>query len=389
MDTRHLAVEAGRLLATCHVAYSLAIEGNLTSAPIFPHRVSLEPPYRVYDPAQTFAPLGERLAEAASPQSWVTRRLILPVTEEADSRRIETFVAGLSGCQAVCLEFIAGHDDASFFLSASPDDSDFVAGAWLAQSPHSALVESSDPWHGFNREHLVLYDLYSPAPYQARLQTVMPWAHLLHLTLDTGSIVFLQLIFAPVRHAWQRNIAGMLTAERSLGQRSPHGSPTAAKNLDEPLFAAVLRVGATMPSLAGSLEAFTGTFSADGKPFAYRTIEDYLRVLSRQDVVGMLRERTTYTIGQLVSAGELAPLVQPPPRGIPGNGRLSFFEELPVPERLRSPGLFLGANTSRGVAIPRDSRWLVGAGTKRARKKHGAHPLVSLPRALRLRRGIA
>jgi hypothetical protein len=76
--------------------------------------------------------------------------------------------------------------------------------------------------------------------------------------------LFCQVVFTPARHPWQHNIAGILEAERSLGHRAPCGRTALAKNPSEPLFAASIRIGATNPALASSIEAFTGIYTSDG-----------------------------------------------------------------------------------------------------------------------------
>jgi len=88
----------------------------------------------------------------------------------------------------------------------------------------------------------------------------------------------------------------------------------------------VIRIGATIPALAASIEAFTGIFTADGQPFRYRTLDDYLRVVSLQDVVAMLRQRATHTAGQLLTSSELARFVHLPDRAAAGPVHLSFME---------------------------------------------------------------
>lgn len=66
----------------------------------------------------------------------------------------------------------------------------------------------------------------------------------------------------------------------------------------------------------------------------------------------MLRRRTTFTTGQLLTCSELKWFVHLPDRHAAGPVRLSFLEGLSVPDRLRASGIPLGVNTDRGVPVP-------------------------------------
>ena len=157
-------------------------------------------------------------------------------------------------------------------------------------------------------EALASREFYSPEPYHRVVRASQTfWRPFLRLaaSLQGQEFLFCQILFAPVRHPWQRNIAGISAMEKSLGSRAPLGRTASAKNLAEPLYAASIRIGSSKSDLAAGIEALGGIFTSEGRPFHCRTEEDYARVLSFEEIVGMLRQRTTHVPGQLFTSSEL------------------------------------------------------------------------------------
>jgi hypothetical protein len=372
MPDNHNAGALGRLLAMGQVAHSLSLEAGLTTGPIFRHPVALEPHYSAFDPLQTFQRTTDRcIATTQAAYEWTTRGLILPVTD-IDAELATRAVAGHIGCQGpVSLECWMREGRVKFYIGAQPTEMPFVIGNWLAAYPQSAVVDAPDPFQNLSAIS-VLYDVYSPEPYHRAIRSAQltPWRQFFHLctTLDQNDELFLQCVFAPTHCPWQRNMARNHDAERSLGHRAPLGCTITPKPLDEPLFAAVLRIGATTPKVARSIATFLGMYTAEGKPLRHRNINDFLAVLDPEDVLTMLRQRTTHTTGQLLTASELALFVHPPDRVAATIVHLDLISGLPVPDSLRGHGIPLGVNTTRGVPIPviqplhqhNKSCWMIG-----------------------------
>jgi len=356
MDAKRSAGEFGRLLAMGTVAHSLLVEAAVTKSPIFPYPVRLEPAFRSFDPGQTFeVPRQPRVAKAPLIKERIIRRVILPLSDDVDGKTAAAMLAGLAGLHVpMSFELIADHERASFYVSAPAHAISFLTATVLASYPNSAIVDTADPWLAISPTALMLSDLCVRAPYHRAIQaSISPWPQLLrqctHLRGD--EIVFGQILFAPVQEAWQQNMAGMLEAERSLGHRAPYGRTATPKNLAEPLFAAVIRLGTTATALAASIEALTGIFTVDGEPCAYRTLDDFLRVLSFADVLRMLRCRQTHTTGQLLTTSELARFVHFPNHVDDCPVALSVVQGLAVPAALRGPGIPLGLNFREQVPV--------------------------------------
>jgi hypothetical protein len=349
MDAKRIAGEFGRTLAMGTVAHSLQVEADVTKSHIYPYPVRMEPTFRPFDPGQTFEPAGQpSVAQAPRVEERITRRVILPLSDDVDWKTAEAMLAGLAGLHVpMSFELIAQHERASFYISAPAHAISFLTATALASYPESAIVHTTDPWLAINPTALVLYDLYVRTPYHRAIRaSVSPWPQLLQLCthLRGEEIVFCQILFAPVREAWQQNIAGMLEAERSLGHRAPQGRTATPKNLAEPLFAVAVRLGTTTTALAGSIEAITGIFTVDGEPFGYRTLDDFLRVLSFDEILRMLQQHATHTTGQLLTSSELARFVHLPDRVDDCPVELSVVQGLAVPLALRGPGAPLGQN---------------------------------------------
>src|SRR5262249_14506722 len=157
----------------------------------------------------------------------------------------------------------------------------------------------------------------SPRPYHCGIQATQssPWASLSSLAHEIGDhdMIAWQCLFTPVQHDWHTNITAMLAMERSLRARSPY-TTRSPKNSGEPLFASVIRIAATNASFTRGIAAYIGTFTADGIPFHWRTLDDYQRVLTPAQIAGMLATRTTHTTGQLFTLSELALFVHLPDR---------------------------------------------------------------------------
>lgn len=379
MESRYLAEEFGQRLADGAVAHVLSREANLTSGPIMPFPVGLEPPFARVDPLQTYTATASRSATASTAATgWKFRRFFLPRVSAVDWRRAETLVSALAGVRSpMSFEVVVHGQHASLYVGAPQEQLAFVASTWLAVYPDAVLVDATDPLATLASGELVLFDWYTGAPYHRAIrasQAVSAWASFFALctSLTPTDVAFCQIVFQATMHAWQENIAAIVAAEHSLRHRTPHGCSVSVKNLADPLYAASIRMGTTRSSLASSMRSLTGLLTVDGHCFRARTIDEYLRVVSVDQVLAMVRERTTHTVGQLLTSAELSLLVHLPDLGARGPVQLDLIEGLPVPPSLRAPGLALGVNTTRGVPVPvyqpldqtNRSAWYLGSSRK-------------------------
>lgn len=408
MDHKRIAAEFGERLAQGMTAHSLALEAARTCGSIQPCAVNLEPAFHLYDPGQTFVPVIpisnakivpqhiHAAADVVAATAWAVRQMLVPSADSVDWAQAEAVIARLAGCPSpVSFELHATNSSAAIYLSAPAEYINFAVDAWTAGYPEIAIIECADPARQIKVDGLVLYDLYSPAPYHRSIKTrpaVLPWRSFLQLasSLSDGEVLFAQVLFQPVQAPWQQNIAGILEAERALGSRAPLGRTPAslAKDLTESMFAVAVRVGSTNLGLASRLEAWTGLFIADGKPFCYRDLNDFLKVISAEEVVRMLRSRTTHTTGQLFTASELATFAHLPDTTNVGQVRLLALEGLPVPDALRQPGFLLGTYSGRGESVevhlpvdqPNWGMWVPGS-SRKGKSKFLIHKFVRLARA--------
>lgn len=372
MNDPHDVTGAGRMLAIGSIAYSLSVEATITNSPIFPYPVALERAFRAYDPGLTFRQADDdRTVLRRSSPDWTFRRVQFPALE-VDMRRAVQLVAGLAGCAGpMMFECFVRGKRATFSLGARPQDIGFVMGHLLAVYPEAVITATVDPRQDV-KDVAVLFDLYSAEPYHRALRSAHDslWRHVAHVCdlLGSRDDFFYEVQFCRAHHPWQRNMANMLDAERSLGHRAPLGRTITHKQLDEPLFAASIRMGASTDRIARAIAAFTGSYTVDGRALRYRTLDEYTRVLGHGGVMKMLRGRATHAVGQLLTASELALFVQPPDQSAASVINLDLISGLPVPERLTGNGIPLGRNTARGIPIDvvqplgqrNRSSWLIG-----------------------------
>lgn len=354
MNDGHDAAGAGRLLAMSTVAYSASVEANLSKSPVFPRPVPLEAAFRRFDPLLTFRRTDtETPVLRQAPLDWVVRRV--QFAQHLDLRRAVQMTAGFAGCTGrIRFTCAVRRKRATFHIGAHPQDIDAVAGTIVAVYPETVITESTDPSKDV-KDVQVLFDLYSPQGYHRAVRSAHGtlFGPLLHLCsmLDEQDELHYEVQCTPTRHAWQANMAALLDAERMLGHRAPQGRTITPKALDEPLFAVVVRLWSNAPRLGRALQAFIGTFTVDGMPLRYRTIEDYTRVLGLDGVRAMLRSGATHTTGQFFSASELALFVQPPEASTVGGIGIDVVSGLSVPSRLTGDGIPLGRNTARGIPV--------------------------------------
>ncbi|MDX2154048.1 MAG: hypothetical protein SFV54_25130 [Bryobacteraceae bacterium] len=357
MTDKTLAHQAGRFAALGVAGLTLTEEHRVTASPVYRERVGLEPVFQPVDPAQTAAGSRRSLAAPARVYDWTLGRLLLSERTMVEWPRATDVLRRFLGIGGpVSLECALTRGAARFYLGAPSACARVARAAWLAGYPETAVEEVADHWRERVPVIRFLADLYSPRPYHAGVAATIssPWASLLRLAeeMEESQRIDWQCVMTPVQYDWPANIAALLALERGMGVRAPYQTRN-TKNTGEPLFACAVRIAASDAGLARGIAAYVGTFTADGIPWRWRSLEEYEQVLSADAVVGMLADRAAHTTGQLLTLSELALFVHLPDRPAAGGVALEYRRGLPVPLRLQQDGVPLGVNerTGRGIAV--------------------------------------
>jgi hypothetical protein len=305
-DYESYAVALARRMSDASLARSLRQEAARIPTEVFPFPVDLQPGRTDFVPGDVIVP-APSVRPANVCHDWVARRLFFP-TEESPLRP-GAMLAGFAGVDSVVVFKIRlTRDGAMALLLADPLVMDFCATAWDAGYPGGFTEEYVDPadvapWR-------VLCDLYMPDSYHLLVSAPSSfWPQLIGIarSLSDGDVLLYQVLFVPVREHWQPNIAALSKGLHTIAGTKP---------LDEPLFAAAIRIACTTPLLAGPMGSFVGRFTAGGRPLRYRSLSSFRAVLSEPTVQGLLRCHASHTVGQLLTAGELAHFVHAPHPGL-------------------------------------------------------------------------
>lgn len=352
MNPRRDAEKLGRQLGAGVIQYTIELEAQITRTELQPLPTRLEPRKATLDPAQTFAQAIDRSEPLGPPPDLVFRRLIIRAAETTDWDIARVLVAAQAGCAGpLVFELWLESGRASLYIAAPASEIDLLAGSWQ-QYADCACAPSRDPFPALAGRVRLLRDLLSPAGYECAISAPQaPLAGLFQAgaALPPGEILKLEVVYQRTIHPWQQNIAAIHAAKHSLGHRSPCGPTLASKPLDQPFFAANIRVLSTTTAIAPHVDVFIRSFSAEGQPFDARSLTDYTRVLSDAALARLLALRLVHAPGQLLIPPELALVVHVPGSSSTGAFALETRSGIPVPARLSEHGLLLGQNITDGV----------------------------------------
>ena len=367
---------------------------------IAPYPVQLEPPFRDLSMLRHSYLLAETehtpawLAAEPLPGGEVERwQVWLPADGGLDWLRAELFLRQLQASRhPLGLEVLGHADGVCLAFLVCQRDAHLLRAAFRGWYPACELTPLPDPpphtlsWEEGTR--LLLRDFYPPPPYSHRftapealrlspLEAVV--AGLMQVPPPSWGLC--QVLFQPVSaaHNWHRNVELLLDLEYAVNllsgahlapsashypQQSPSGdlhhmaqdTESKAHN-DRPFYAVALRtavVGEDEETATDHLEALSSPlalFQHGGRPLGHLTEADYLQVVSREQMTGMMAQGHTYRPGFLLNSAELSGLVHLPSgealaeRGAP----LGFLESLSVQDGRLGGGTPIGLSSRAGV----------------------------------------
>ena len=239
-------------------------------------------------------------------------------------------------------------------LTVASQDMSNVVGQIEASYPMSEAFETEDVIHeetgqlqlarGYRlrRSHLfTLREGHRTEPYTALMGFLS--------TLGSGDIALFQVLFMPVGHNWQRNILRVscdpFDHKKSMFPDMPQLPKKAEAKVSKPLFAVSVRMAASSDELLSMLE---GSFLSQ-----FQNEENSLVPMPMTYPIEAIVNRTTYTTGMLLNAGELAALVHiPNPNDVP-EALAAAEPGAPAPRLAKEDILVpLGWNHYRGIDTP-------------------------------------
>jgi hypothetical protein len=142
-----------------------------------------------------------------------------------------------------------------------------------------------------------------------------------------------------------------------------------------PLYACHIRLGCVVGDGSGVVDAirqFGGCFVHGGKALSFRTEKDFLEVIKREDLVGMVSGRHGFCTGMLLDSRELASFVYFPDRSISSFGlKINFSRGLMVSKALltgRPIGLSCSSGNDDVICLPLSIQnmclWILGTARK-------------------------
>ncbi len=321
------------------LAHNLQRETGAVTPMVFPYPVALEPVFVPFDPVSTVDPVPLQGVVSVR-NDWCVGRLWFPLDRERGYDGV--VLANWAGLDSpLGFEILLTKHGVKGYLVAAPSAIAFAVGAWQAGYPGGLVTACTDPLIDLPVCSFVA-DAFMPASYDSLVTAPSSfWPHLLDMQelLGPTDVLLYQLRIVAVREPWYQNIAAIHKGLRSQA---------ATKRLDEPLFAAVIRIASTTMRVAHQAGSFIGRWTAAGQPFRQRALHEHL---SQTILQGMLGCRSSHPVGKLPTASGLAHFIHPPDPALHARCRLDFLQGLPVPQELQGHPVVLGVNNDRDQAI--------------------------------------
>lgn len=372
----HVVASKARSLIAEEVRKGCLLDISQSPVSLEPHFESISnikesqyPHYKTNWIAETPASVGDlmRYQVWISPHQkfdWNHSELFLKQLQAA-SFRVGFEVSGNN--EAITISFLCNRIDQPILKAAFEGEFDSCELTMMENAPLCMLPEKS--WIGIQ-----FRDYYPPPPYShlltrpPELQS-SPLKSLLAAMASVKPPVFgiYQVLFQPVppEHNWHNNVQKLLDIEYTIKllQDGLHNSPrynqqTPSGDLkqmawevenkahnDKPFYCMALRVAVVGSddkdkTISSSLSTFTSLFQHGGRPLDYLTVQEYLKVLSTDQIRDMFIQGLTYRPGFLVNSFELSGPVHIPPLSISEHRPIPIeeLETLPV----RNPELLTG-----------------------------------------------
>lgn len=288
----------------------------------------------------------------------------MPESTRLDRDAAEAFLLSLQAVSSPISFEIAGQPDAiTVQFTARPADAFLLRDQLRAFFPGAAAAESADalkvPW-SVETGYFALVECALAREFMLPLRTFARMdpdpllaAYAAMESLGCGESGVIQVLLEPTREDWARSVIAAVTDGQGgpFFADAPDLTRLAFEKVSHPLYAAVLRIGATAPTnerateilrrIAGSLVQLGRT---DGNEFTVAANE------TDADLEIDLLARTSHRSGMLLSSGELLSLVHPPSASVTTSKLLRRMRATrAAPDVVCGQGIGLGTNEHAGV----------------------------------------
>ncbi len=275
------------------------------------------PPMEVFD---------EPEPELDEPGEIVELPFALPDTTRIDRDAAEAFFISLGACrQPIAFEIIASLEKIVLQWTARSLDYSYLADQLRTFFPSTGLAESHDylvkSWCDRPGE-VVLVECALAREFMLPLRTFLradpdPLLGTIGAlgNLAAGELAVLQVLFEPARKDWSESVKRAVTDWEGspFFIDAPEITHLAIEKFAHPVFAAVLRVGASSPT-TGRAEAIANRVAASLSHFGRPDGNELVLVANESgiDLQIDLLARISHRTGMLLSVGELLALAHPP-----------------------------------------------------------------------------
>ncbi|MBI5847206.1 MAG: hypothetical protein HZB31_04530 [Nitrospirae bacterium] len=341
------------------------MEAGRGSAIIFPHPVSLEPPYLPFNlqarKASIFESIFNRISEdhpvGSNPAQARISRLncirIKPSREDKNSiDTAEQFLISLPSESPIAFEIIGSNRKVSYQVIVAENQCSQTVSHIRSHFPEADVSIDKDLVSGLSSRSVARAYRLIASPFfvlsSVADSSLDPLRSLFGLLseLDQGRAGILQVLFAPVANDWKDNMRRASRSPYDPAQSPFVDLPGLPKIVDKkttkPLFAVSLRMLASDKALLVSMEQFLRQFD---------NAETGLTGIPGIYPIESIQARNSFVHGSLLNSAELSYFVHlPAPEILESMPAIEqAVKSYPVPEEYLSGGPVLGTNTYRGT----------------------------------------
>jgi hypothetical protein len=311
-------------------------------------------------------------------------RLVLPTKQKVTLDIMEALLLNLSACAfPLSFELIGTHEATTVQLACRESDANSVRQQFKAYFHEISVDEQpeylSSVWGG---EHSVVVDFGLSKEFVRPLRKVgsLETDPLIGIigaleNLEPGESGVLQVLFQPVRHPWGESAMRAVTdwEGKPFFADAPEMVPYTKEKVKHPLYAVVLRIGATSPDEGNAWEIVRGL--GGGLRHLADAQSNELIPLNNDDYEDSVHEaafltRLSYRTGMILNSEELVSLVHLPSITVRAEKLLRDVKKTKAaPAVAKGHELVLGENVHQGrrttVSLSREQRlrhmYIVGA----------------------------
>ncbi len=371
-DSERLSLDFGYQICKQNTYHGIVLEaGKGANSTISRYRIDLEPRFAKFYLNNIFFSTNKTprlVTRVTKPEyGFKLARFFYPLKEKMDWKSCEEVTRSLSGIKdKKSFEIIGNKAGVKFFVGSPLSELNVsIVDCWRSYLPEISCADFPDPIIELvESDDLWFLELYLPPPNYWKVSECYDFANnpLIRLAsifakVNPPYFGFYHVISQPVRNDWAGNMKQLLEGEAILGKHSPFGrsSSNQIKAFStEPLFVVKIRVGGNFTEswFKSAIEMFVGIFKCGGHNLLYHTIDDFKKVLSRNQINSMLIERSSYCSSMFLSSSELTSFVSLVDSSVRDHSEIKgdFVQGFPVPDELRGSGVPLGINTYQGNA---------------------------------------